>query len=179
MEKLLLLHSSREGQTVKILDYIKKELGEFDCETQDIHQIGKVELSNYDRVVIGASIRYGHLNKKLYQFIEQHLEQLEQSNAAFFCVNLTARKEAEGKDMPEGSVYIKTFLKKSPWQPKLIGVFAGALYYPRYGFFDRVMIRFIMTMTGGETDTTKEVEYTNWEKVAKFSHQVRDFDLNA
>lgn len=173
MNKILLLHSSREGQTVKILDYIKKELGEFDCELQDLHQVGKIDLSQYQRVVIGASIRYGHLNKKLYQFIEQHLEQLQQENVAFFCVNLTARKEAEGKDTPEGSVYIKMFLKKSPWQPKLIGVFAGALYYPRYRFFDRVMIRFIMTMTGGETDTSKEVEYTNWDKVAKFAQSIR------
>lgn len=173
MNKILLLHSSREGQTVKILDYIKKELGEFDYELQDLHQVGKIDLSQYERVVIGASIRYGHLNKKLYQFIEQHLEQLQQGKVAFFCVNLTARKEAEGKDTPEGSAYIKTFLKKSPWQPKLIGVFAGALYYPRYRFFDRVMIRFIMTMTGGETDTSKEVEYTNWDKVARFAQSIR------
>ncbi|QSA18965.1 menaquinone-dependent protoporphyrinogen IX dehydrogenase, partial [Vibrio furnissii] len=75
----------------------------------------------------------------------------------------------QGKDTPEGSVYIQTFLKKSPWQPALIGVFAGALYYPRYRFFDKMMIRFIMSMTGGETDTTKEVEYTNWEKVSQFA----------
>ncbi len=44
---------------------------------------------------------------------------------------VAARKEDQGKDTPEGSAYIK-FLLKSPWQPTLIGVFAGALYYPRY-----------------------------------------------
>ncbi|MBF4284012.1 menaquinone-dependent protoporphyrinogen IX dehydrogenase [Vibrio anguillarum] len=169
MQKALFLYSSREGQTKKILNYIKEELSEFDCELADLHQIEDIDLALYDRVLIGASIRYGHLNKKLYQFIEKHAEQLALAKAAFFCVNLTARKEAQGKDTPEGSVYIKTFLSKSAWQPKLIGVFAGALYYPRYHLFDKVMIRFIMSLTGGETDTSKEVEYTNWQKVSLFS----------
>ena len=44
-------------------------MSEFECELQDLHTIGKVDFTQYDRVLIGASIRYGHLNKKLYQFI--------------------------------------------------------------------------------------------------------------
>lgn len=174
MAKALFLYSSREGQTKKILNYIKEEMAEFDCDIRDLHTVGDVDFAQYDKVLIGASIRYGHLNKKLYQFIERNLTQLQSNKVAFFCVNLTARKEDQGKDTPEGSAYIKTFLKKSQWQPSLIGVFAGALYYPRYNFFDRTMIRFIMTMTGGETDTSKEVEYTNWQKVSLFTEKLKN-----
>lgn len=175
MAKALFLYSSREGQTKKILNYIKDELSEFECETVDLHSAGNLDFSGYDRVLIGASIRYGHLNKKLYQFINENLSQLESNKVAFFCVNLTARKEDQGKDTPEGSAYIQTFLKKSAWQPSLIGVFAGALYYPRYNWFDKTMIKFIMSMTGGETDTTKEVEYTNWEKVSLFADKFKSY----
>ncbi|HGY9570659.1 TPA: menaquinone-dependent protoporphyrinogen IX dehydrogenase [Vibrio harveyi] len=174
MAKALFLYSSREGQTKKILHYIDEQLLEFDCDLVDLHSVETIDFSQYDRVLIGASIRYGHLNKKLYQFIERNLNQLEQSKVAFFCVNLTARKEDQGKDTPEGSAYIRKFLTKSPWKPILIGVFAGALYYPRYGWFDKTMIKFIMSMTGGETDTTKEVEYTNWEKVALFADKFKE-----
>ncbi|MEX0334963.1 menaquinone-dependent protoporphyrinogen IX dehydrogenase [Vibrio tubiashii] len=174
MAKALFLYSSREGQTKKIFSHIQTELSEYDCELLDLHTIDTVDFSQYERVLIGASIRYGHLNKKLYQFIERNLSSLQQSKVAFFCVNLTARKEDQGKDTPEGSAYIKTFLKKSPWQPQLIGVFAGALYYPRYNWFDRIMIKFIMSITGGETDTSKEVEYTNWEKVTLFANKFKD-----
>lgn len=174
MQKALFLYSSREGQTLKIINYIRDELPELDCEVVDLHQAETIDLSAYDRILIGAPIRYGHLNKKLYQFIEQHKAELQTAKAAFFCVNLTARKEDQGKDTPQGSVYIKTFLNKSPWQPILIGVFAGALYYPRYRFFDKIMIRFIMSLTGGETDTSKEVEYTNWKKVSIFSQSFKN-----
>ncbi|ELR64161.1 Protoporphyrinogen IX oxidase, oxygen-independent, HemG [Photobacterium marinum] len=174
MEKVLLLHSSTDGQTVKILHYIEEQLGtDCQCELKDLNTLPEIDFADYQRVLIGASIRYGHLNKKLYEFIRLHRPALEKHKVGFFCVNLTARKE--GKNTPETSAYMKTFLKKSPWQPKLQAVFAGALRYPKYRWFDRVMIQFIMRITGGETDPTKEVEYTDWDKVSLFARQFRQF----
>ncbi len=172
MEKVLFLHSSSEGQTIKILNHIERDLGDqYCCEYSDIHLEPKIDFSDYDRILVGASVRYGHLNKKLYQFIDRNLTDLEQAKVAFFCVNLTARKE--GKDTPATSAYIKKFLLKSPWHPKMMAVFAGALRYPRYNFFDRTMIKLIMKLTDGETDTTKEVEYTDWQQVSNFSQQFK------
>ncbi|MDW6002438.1 menaquinone-dependent protoporphyrinogen IX dehydrogenase [Vibrio mangrovi] len=174
MKKVLCLYSTREGQTKKIVEYIVERLEGYQCEYVDLHQFPTLDLALYDKVLVAASIRYGRLHKALYQFIESHHHQLDKSKAAFICINLTARKEEQNKDTPEGSVYVQTFLRKSFWQPEMIGVFAGALRYPRYRFFDRIMIRFIMMMTGGETDTSKEVEYTNWDKVKKFAKKFRD-----
>ncbi|RXJ72200.1 menaquinone-dependent protoporphyrinogen IX dehydrogenase [Veronia nyctiphanis] len=172
MDKVLLLHSSTDGQTVKILNRIKDELSElYHCDVMDANTVPDIDFNAYSKVMIGASIRYGHLNKKLYQFIEKYAEALKNINAAFFCVNLTARKP--GKDTPETSKYVQTFIQKSPWTPEVMDVFAGALYYPRYRWFDRVMIQFIMRMTGGETDPTKEIEYTNWDRVGAFAHRFR------
>ncbi|MFD2179057.1 menaquinone-dependent protoporphyrinogen IX dehydrogenase [Veronia pacifica] len=174
MNKILLLHSSTDGQTIKILNRIKEQLSnDSDCELLDANMLPKIDFDQYSKVLIGASIRYGHLNKKLYQFIERYQSELKASRAGFFCVNLTARKE--GKDTPETSKYVQTFLSKSPWQPEIMDVFAGALYYPRYRWFDRVMIQFIMRITGGETDTTKEIEYTNWQRVTDFTERFRTF----
>jgi menaquinone-dependent protoporphyrinogen oxidase len=174
VEKVLLLHSSSDGQTIKILHHIESALGEgYQCELMDLNGLPTVDFSSYNRVLIGASIRYGHLNKQLYRFIAANQAALEKYKVGFFCVNLTARKE--GKNTPETSAYMKTFLKKSPWQPKLQAVFAGALRYPRYGWFDRVMIQFIMRITGGETDTSKEVEYTDWHKVEEFAGRFSQF----
>ncbi|GLO59518.1 protoporphyrinogen oxidase [Vibrio sp. MACH09] len=173
MKKALFLYSTKDGQTVKIFKHIEAEMNEFECELVDLHLLNNVDFTHYDKVVIGASIRYGHLNKKFYQFINTNLDALKAANVAFFLVNLTARKEDQGKDTPEGSVYMQTFLKKSAWKPDLLAVFAGALRYPQYRFFDRFMIQLIMRMTGGETDTTKEVEYTNWKKVSIFAESIK------
>ncbi|WED26721.1 menaquinone-dependent protoporphyrinogen IX dehydrogenase [Vibrio sp. DW001] len=174
MEKILFLYATTDGQTVKICQHIQNELPGYECEFQNLDEKADVDFAAYNKVVIGASIRYGHLSKNLYRFIGRNLEALNHYKVAFFCVNLTARKEDQGKDTPEGSAYMRTFLKKSPWTPKLQGVFAGALRYPKYKFIDRVMIQLIMKMTGGETDSSKEIEYTNWDKVTKYAQSIKE-----
>ncbi|OOF61895.1 menaquinone-dependent protoporphyrinogen IX dehydrogenase [Rodentibacter pneumotropicus] len=165
--KTLIFYSSHDGQTKKISEFLTALLdGEVivDALREDY------DIETFDRVIIGASIRYGHFSKTLDRFVVRNLARLEQKRAVFFCVNLTARKE--GKDNPETNVYVRKFLQRTKWQPKLAAVFAGALLYPRYKWFDRVMIQFIMKITGGETDISKEVEYTNWEKVKQFAQRI-------
>ena len=41
------------------------------------------------------------------------------------------------------------------------------------------MIRLIMKMTGGETDTSKEVVYTDWQQVASFARDIAQLTANA
>lgn len=169
--KTLILYSSHDGQTKKISEFLTALL-EGDVTVDSLHE--DYDIHDFDHIVIGASIRYGHFNKKLYRFVENNAIYLEQKKTAFFGVNLTARKE--GKNDPETNIYVRKFLQRIKWRPKLAAVFAGALFYPHYKWFDRVMIRFIMRITGGETDTTKEIEYTDWEKVKQFAQRINEMD---
>ena len=66
----------------------------------------------------------------------------------------------------------RKFLRRSPWQPRLVGVFAGKLDYPRYGIGDRLLIRFIMWITDGPTDPGTVVEFTDWDRVAAFAQRI-------
>lgn len=165
--KTLILYSSHDGQTKKIALFLAEKLSAEVCSIDENFS----DLTEFDRIIIGASIRYGHFNKLLYKFIEKNTALLNHKQTAFFGVNLTARKA--NKNTPETNAYIRKFLQRIDWKPTLVAVFAGALLYPRYGFFDRMMIRFIMKITGGETDISKEVEYTDWQKVAAFAEQIR------
>lgn len=168
IDKVLFLYASHDGQTIKIMRCIEEEYKEsHTSEWLDLTTYPNVDLSLYKKVIVGAGIRYGYLHKSLYTFINKHLKELITTDVSFFCVNLTARKE--GKDTPETNAYMRTFLKKSPWIPKHQAVFAGGLYYPRYKWFDKMMIKLIMHITKGETDTSKEVEYTDWERVKVFA----------
>jgi len=168
--KALVLFSSRDGQTREIASYIANLLKkEGECDVFNLHHIGEIDWKQYDRVLIGASIRYGHFQPQVDKFVKQNLESLQQRVSGFFSVNLTARKP--DKRTPQTNAYTRKFLLQSPWVPDCCAVFAGALRYPRYGAFDRVMIKLIMRMTGGETDTSKEVEYTDWQQVARFAHE--------
>ncbi|QGN36011.1 menaquinone-dependent protoporphyrinogen IX dehydrogenase [Klebsiella oxytoca] len=170
--KTLILFSTRDGQTREIASFLASELKEqgVDSDTIDLNRTNEVEWSLYDRVVIGASIRYGHFHPALERFVKAHLHSLQALPGAFFSVNLVARKPE--KRTPQTNSYTRKFLLSSPWQPQHCAVFAGALRYPRYRWFDRFMIRLIMKMTGGETDVSKEVVYTDWQQVGRFAREI-------
>lgn len=168
----LILYSTRDGQTLKIARCIADRLIEDNhpCDVVDLGQAGQIDLQRYDRALIGAAIRYGHFAAELHDFIKLQLDWLNRVPSAFFAVNLTARKA--DKRTPQTNAYTRKFLAATPWQPDCCAVFAGALRYPRYRWFDRIMIQLIMRMTGGETDSSKEVEYTDWHQVSAFARDV-------
>lgn len=165
--KVLILYWSHEGQTKKISHFMASHINaNVEVAPLDL----ALDINPFDVVIIGASIRYGHFNSLLYQFVKKNTSLLNQKKTAFFGVNLTARKE--GKDNPETNVYVRKFLQRIQWKPNFKAVFAGALFYPRYKFWDRLAIQLIMKITGGETDPSKEIEYTDWNKVKEFVDKI-------
>lgn len=170
MEKLLVLYSSRNGQTRKIIEAMQGEFSGYDVELADLHGPVRKNLSKFDKVLIGASIRYGKFHPDLHNFINIHSEQLAATDASFFCVCLVARKPE--KAVPENNAYIKKFLATSPWRPRTIGVFAGALKYSEYTWWQTRIIQLIMKITGGSTDTSQDLEFTDWDKVKEFAQVV-------
>ena len=177
--KTLILFSTRDGQTREIASYLASELKEQGvyADVVNLNRTEEIPWADYDRVVIGASIRYGHFHPALDRFVKKHLDTLNSLPGAFYSVNLVARKPE--KRTPQTNSYTRKFLLNSPWQPELCAVFAGALRYPRYSWYDRFMIRLIMKMTGGETDTRKEVVYTDWQQVASFAREIAQLTGNS
>ena len=105
------------------------------------------------------------------QIIKNNTEFLEGIDNAFFSVNVVARKPE--KNTPDTNPYIKKFLALSKWSPKKIAVFAGKVNYPQYRFIDKFMIRLIMWITKGPTDTSKTYEFTDWDKVEEFAYEIK------
>jgi len=168
MTKYLFLYSTTDGHTKKICEYIGNILKHQNHEIK-IEPIS-LELkkpSEYDAIILGASIRYGKHQKSVFNFINKHKDLLETKKSAFFSVNVVARKSE--KNSPNTNPYMKKFLKTSSWQPNKLGVFAGKVDYPSYKFFDKYIIRMIMWITKGPTDTSQSYEFTDWNVVKNFA----------
>ncbi|UVK76631.1 MAG: protoporphyrinogen oxidase [Sodalis sp. Fle] len=175
--KTLILYLSHDGFTQKIAGVIATYLADqCECNVVDLCRAREHDLQAYQRVVIGASIRYGHFAAELDRFIYKQLNWLICIPSAFYSVNLTARKA--DKCTPATNVYTRKFLAKTAWRPDLCAVFAGALRYPCYHWFDCLMIQLVMLMTGGETDCSKEVEYTDWQQVFAFARKLTKLTKN-
>ncbi len=171
MAKTLLLYFSLYGHTRRIAERIgerMRALGE-DVDAVSLIENPDIDPTRYERIILGACIRNGKHKPLVWDFIRRYKALLDDRPSAFFSVNLVARKPE--KNTPETNPYVQAFLQKSPWQPDLVGVFAGDLDYQRYGTMDRNIIRFIMWITKGPTDPQTKVQYTDWDEVDRFAAQ--------
>ena len=171
MYDTLIIYSSTDGHTKTICERISNFLNNgSQIKLMSLDEATNFDLSNFNKIIIGASIRYGKHSKKLYKFIKYNKNILDQKQSIFFSVNVVARKSE--KNTPETNPYIKKFLKISDWKPNKIGVFAGRVDYPNYGFFEKYVIKFIMFLTNGPTDTSQSYEFTDWSKVDEFAKEL-------
>lgn len=168
MANILLIYSTTDGHTRRICQRLQDVVEQQGHEVAllDVLEAMEAELAMFDKIVIGASIRYGKHRPEVIEFINTNADLLAEKPNAFFSVNVTARKP--NKNTPETNPYMPKFLKQIRLQPKQLAVFAGKIDYPRYRPFDRMMIRFIMWMTRGPTDPNTVIEYTDWQAVEKF-----------
>jgi menaquinone-dependent protoporphyrinogen oxidase len=172
MTGILILYSTTDGHTREICQRLRQVI------EQEGHQVKlmsigdqpNVDMKPFDKIVLGASIRYGKHGKQVYEFIERNERILDSKPNAFFSVNVVARKPE--KNQPETNPYLKKFLKQITWQPKELAVFAGKIDYQRYRIVDRLMIRLIMWMTKGPTDPKTVAEFTNWKQVEAFGRLI-------
>ena len=170
-KNILIIYSSIDGHTISICKHISKSLEKSHFpKLMNLENIKKSDIEEAEKILIGASIRYGDHSKELYNFIEIYKELIEHKENAFFSVNAVARKPEKNK--PETNPYINKFLKRTDWKPNKIAVFAGRIDYPKYNFFDKHMIRLIMWITNGPTDLNKTYEFTNWNDVDEFAKKI-------
>ena len=176
MHKILIVYSTTDGQTKLISERIKN-LSKFKNQIKliSIDEAMKENLFSYETIIIGASIRYGKHKSSVINFVKENIKILNQKKSVFFSVNVVARKEE--KNLPETNPYIIKFLKSTNWNPSKKAVFAGKIDYPKYRFLDRQIIRLIMFITKGPTNTSKSYEFTDWSKVEDFTKEIDQIPL--
>ena len=172
MASVIMVYSTTDGHTVTICNRIQEILEQqgHTVTSAELEPGADIDLTPYERIVIGASIRYGKHKPEVAGFIESNIESLRAKPSAFFSVNAVARKP-EKRD-PDTNPYVRKFLQSISWQPPVIGVFGGKIDYPKYGFVDKTMIRFIMWMTKGPTDPASTTEFTDWDAVEAFARRI-------
>lgn len=174
MSEVLVLYSTVDGHTRRICERMR------DVVQANGHRVTLASLDEepapvverFDKVVIGASIRYGKHRPNVAQFMREKSQALAARPSAFFSVNIVARKP--NKNTPQTNPYMRKFLRQLSWRPRELAVFAGKLDYPRYGFWDRHIIRFIMLLTSGPTDPKTVVEFTDWKEVERFGQAISE-----
>jgi menaquinone-dependent protoporphyrinogen oxidase len=170
VSRILVLFRSIDGQTARIAEHIGKTLTRLGHTVTLRSSDGSAvlrEIECHDAVILGACIRYGRHSRSLEDKVRAGLAQIAARPNAFFSVCLSAGGPGARPAVAQG--YLDDFRARTGWHPRRAASFAGALTYRKYNPFIRLMMRLIVGAAGGETDTSRDYEYTDWTAVERFA----------
>ena len=171
--KIVICYGSYLGQTEKVASYLQEKLVDrgidaslLKCQDPD----SGVKAREADAVLIGSAIRAGKYHKKVLGFVKKNIEWLRVKKTGLFVVCLTA-KSTDDQAQKEIQKYMGEFQEITGLSPALSRAFGGALVYTRYNFVLRYIMKRINQKYGGDTDTSKDFIYTNWDEVKSFADE--------
>jgi menaquinone-dependent protoporphyrinogen oxidase len=176
--RILVVFHSAEGQTAQIAAHLADVMQGDDAVVETSTAEAGPDPAGFDGVVLGDSIHVGEHSKELTAYIERHVAALNAMPAALFQVSLTSADDSPDSAAEAGALVAK-LLDATGFDPDIVARFAGALAYTRYGWMKRRLMHQIMRKSGGETDTSRDHEYTDWAAVEQFGRDVAAYVATA
>ena len=171
MGAVLVVFGTGEGQTAKVasrLDEVLTERGR-DVRTENVEELpADLDLARFDAVLVGSSIHVGKPHAAIREFLTANREELNARPTGFFQLSLSSAVDDPTR-RAEAAGYVDELLEETGWQPDRIGLFGGALRYSKYGFLKRLLLKQIAKDATGDTDTSQDYEYTDWQEVDAFA----------
>ena len=173
MARIVVVFGTTDGQTAKIARHVAEVLRS-EQHTVDLFdtraQISSRPFAGVDGAVLAGSVRMGKFQSHFVAFAREHRKILSRLPTAFLAVSLSAaRDSAPARD--EVTKTIARFVRQTGFEPGTVLSVAGALLYTKYGFFTRHAMRLISKRAGGDTDTSRDYEYTSWSAVSDFARR--------
>ena len=169
--KALIAYTTDKGHTRKVADRISEALrGQgHTAQVVDLNRGHEgVYPQGFDVVFLGSPIIIGGYSRALRRFVQEHRAALTRIPTAFFSVGLAvASLTSDGR--AQTMEVVERFMQKTAWHPRRVELVAGALPYSKYNFLVRFIMRNIAAKEGGDTDTSRDYEYTDWEAVDRFA----------
>jgi menaquinone-dependent protoporphyrinogen oxidase len=169
MTRILVVYGTTDGHTAKVADAIADTLRSGGA-VVDVHQIGRTRCppDGYDGVVVASPVRGGRYLKPVRRWVQAHAATLNSRPTGFVSVCLGILQHDAAVDR-ELKTIVDRFLGETGWQPAVVKQVAGALPYTRYNWFIRRVMKRIAAKAGGDTDTARDYEYTDWRDLRDFA----------
>jgi menaquinone-dependent protoporphyrinogen oxidase len=171
MTHILIVYGTTDGHTRKIAQVLAEDLRAKRCsvDIMDAAQIlWRVSPEAYDGVIVAASVHIGDYQRAVARWVRLYAPVLKGMPTAFLSVCL-AVLERRIEARQEILRIMKRFLARCGWRPTISKMVAGALPYTRYGWLKRQMMKRTVAKAGGDTDTTRDFEYTDWIDLRHFA----------
>jgi len=171
MSRVLILYGTTDGHTRKIAAALREALrdeGLHAFVTDAKYGTATVVPEDYDGVIVAASLHAGGFQKPVVRWARTHAAQLNRMPSAFLsvCLGILEKRPEVRRTL---DALVERFQLSTGWRPGRIKFVAGALPYTRYNWLKRWIMRRIVAKAGGDTDTTRDFEYTDWDDLRAFA----------
>jgi menaquinone-dependent protoporphyrinogen oxidase len=176
MSRILIVYGTTDGHTRKIAAVLASTLEEAGCDADIWHAQDRapdVDPAAYAGVIVAASVHRGAYQKAMGEWARRHGSVLSVKPSAFISVCLAVR-ETRPDAQAECQETVTKFLTAAGWRPATYRIVAGAVPFTRYGWLKRWMMKRHQAKVGGDTDTSRDWEYTDWDELRAFA---RDFAI--
>jgi menaquinone-dependent protoporphyrinogen oxidase len=118
--------------------------------------------------VVAASVHAGTYQAPVRRWVKAHASALRSRPTAFVsvCLAVLSRSPKTNEQLALG---LRRFYEATGWEPTDSKIVAGALPYTRYNWVKRWLMRRIVAKAKGDTDTSRDYEYTDWNDLEAFT----------
>ena len=168
--RVLVMYATTHGQSGKIAGEIAASMRAAGATVSlgNVDEAWTSDPRDYSTVVLVAPVHAGQFPSAMRQWARQYHAALASRPSAFVAVCLAVVNRTPKVDQDLRTM-LDRFYKVTGWQPKETKVVAGALKYTKYNWFTRWMMKRIVGKAGGDVDTSRDFEYTDWEDLRDFA----------
>ena len=174
MPRVLILYGTTDGHTRAVAEALGRglQLGGVQADVVDAARRQPL-LNDYSAAIVAASVHAGKYQSAVTAWVKARAADLNARPSAFVSVSLGILQKSDAAVIAEIDAIATRFTTATGWNPSVIKHVAGALLYTRYGFFKRWIMRRIVAKAGGDTDTSKDYDYTDWDDLRGFVEEFR------
>ena len=168
MARILIVYGTTDGHTARITQALREACTAAGAAVDvAVGQRTALAPVGYDGVIVAASVHAGGYQAGVRDWVRQYHQALAAMPTAFVSVCLGVLQKDPKVDHDLEAMRERFFTATS-WRPTVTRVVAGALLYRQYGWLTRMLMRRIAAKAGGDTDTSRDYEYTDWVDLARF-----------
>ncbi|HXT68739.1 MAG TPA: flavodoxin domain-containing protein [Vicinamibacterales bacterium] len=167
---ILVMYATTHGQAAKIAGEIVASMRSAGATASvgNVVEAWTADPRDYSAVVLVGRVHAGRFPGSLRQWVEQHRSALASRPTAFVAVCLAVLNRSPKVDQDLRAM-LDRFTTDTGWQPAETKIVAGALKYTKYGWLTRWMMKRIVAKAGGNVDTSRDFEYTDWDDLRDFA----------
>jgi len=170
--RFLVLYGTTDGQTTKVAAAIGEALSAAGMTAEVANAAGLWDPApeEFTGVIVAASVHAGGYQRAVVRWVTSHAAALRQRPTVFVSVCLGVLEHKPEVDQHLQSIMEK-FFTETGWKPTETKVVAGALKYRQYNWLKRWMMKRIVAKAHGDTDTSRDYEYTDWKDLEAFTRR--------